>query len=145
MNARCSTLAASSFETYVAVSALGTRIDFPTQLRGERTRAQWTTKVERSRRRIAQYGVQRFVDDTCRRREVVLVMPATEPVQQHRAREHERRWIRFVLRLNVGRGAVLRLRHAVMFAEVDRTRQTEAAGQLRRFVRQDVAEHIRRH
>src|SRR5678815_3876972 len=86
MNARCSTLAASSFETYVVVSALGTRIDFPAQRRGERTRAQWTTKVERSRRRIAQYSVQRFVDDTCRRREVVLVMPATEPVQQHRAR-----------------------------------------------------------
>ena len=71
-----------------------------------------------------------------------VVAPLAEPGEQHRDRADQRRRIGLVLPGDVGRRAVLRLRHRVIGAGIDRRREPEAAGNLGGFVGQDVAEHV---
>ena len=59
------------------------------------------------------------------------VPPVGEPIEQHCGRKDERARVGLVLALDIRRRAVLRLRHAVCIAGVDRAAQAEAAGKLR--------------
>src|SRR5690242_9879741 len=126
MNARCSTAAASSPGASIAVSADGARIDLLAHVGGERHRALRTSKIGGPFCRRAQRGIDGVIDQACRRDEVLLPMAAAKPVQQHGGREDKGDRIGLVLTLNVRCRAMLRLRHAVAIAEVDRCRQTEA-------------------
>ena len=73
-----------------------------------------------------------------------IVAPFAQPGQQHGGRADQRGGIGAVLPGDVGRGAVLRLRHCVVGAGIERFGKTEAAGDLGGFVRKNVTEHVGR-
>ena len=74
--------------------------------------------------------------------EFVVVAPLAEPGQQHGRRADQRGRIGDVLAGDVGRRAVLGLRHRVLAAGVERSRQPETAGDFARLVGQNVAVHV---
>src|SRR5437868_9582412 len=77
MKARCSVAAVSG-------------IDGLAQLRRERRSAERTAEIDRARGGVLQRRVNRRLDDARGGGEVLLLMPAAQPVEQHRGREDER-------------------------------------------------------
>jgi len=66
-------------------------------------------------------------------------------IEHHRRRQHLGRRVGDPLPRDVGRRAVHRLEDGGVRADVGAGREPEAADQSRRFVRQNIAEQIRRH
>ena len=74
--------------------------------------------------------------------QLVVLAPLAEPGQQHRRRADQRGRIGDVLAGDVGRRAVLGLRHRVLGAGIERGGKPETAGNLARLVGENVAIHI---
>ena len=111
---------------------------------GELPRAERTAEIDRARGGPLQQRIDRRLDDARRGRKGGVIVAPAQPVDQHGGGQDKRGRVGLVAARNVRRRSVLRLRHAVALAEVDRRGETEAPRQLRRFIGQDVAEHVRR-
>jgi hypothetical protein len=72
-------------------------------------------------------------------------MPLAQPVEHHRGRQEHGGGIGLALSGDIGRGAVARLEHRMVVADVGRRRKAHAADQPGAEIRQDVAEHVLGH